>query len=593
MPPRFRTAARRLAVGLGLFAAGLLTAEGIARLPPVEAWTKAMVMARLPPGVEVGRATLTFLPPGASLYDISLGPGASGVNDLWCRIDLAALLAGRIAIDAVVARGATVTLVRTTDGWPEVTGSFPPLLGAAAGGAPLPGPPAAAFPAVIVTGGRVTFVDRTARGAPRPLELTDVQFNLGKPGRGGTRPLRLAGELDPAGYITAKGTLQPAAGGGLRESAIDIAVTATGLDATTLLAALAASVPGEVEASATGTLDATLVVRGSAAAGLTGTAAVRQSSGEAHWHGLDLTPPAALSARFATVSSGLSIAGGNFRVARMRAGHVGATDIECDFAYEAGTVRIASARERAYGGIWTQRGKVTLGEKPIYAVTFRAEEVECEPLLTALAGGPSPFGCERFNLDAQLHGPWSGARSVAREAAGTGRLSMRGGTIPSSSIVGALLGALEPLAGRESRPPSITAPTRVDWLTQNFALGGGRIETENLSLATSDYTLTGAGSIGLDGSLDLDTEVALTPNGVTKLLVMASLPVRGDLGHLPPIPTHIGGTLADPAVHPQVSGVPMAIVHGLFAGATGAANTLGGEAASGIESVEQGLRELW
>jgi hypothetical protein len=119
------------------------------------------------------------------------------------------------------------------------------------------------------------------------------------------------------------------------------------------------------------------------------------------------------------------------------------------------------------------------------------------------------------------------------------------------------------------------------------------MHTTDLSVVTDDYTITGSGSIGLDGALDLNTEIAMTPAGVTKMLTMAALPIPGHPGELPSIPTRITGDVAHPIIRPEVSEVPSAAVLSVVRGARGAADALQDAAGEGLRGLKWGVDKIW
>ena len=119
------------------------------------------------------------------------------------------------------------------------------------------------------------------------------------------------------------------------------------------------------------------------------------------------------------------------------------------------------------------------------------------------------------------------------------------------------------------------------------------MHTSNLSLVTDDYTVTGRGYIGLNGGLDLDTQIALTAAGITKMLTMAALPIPGNVPSLPAIPTRISGTIGSPDIRPDVDNLPLTAVHSLFAGAFGAGELLKDGAGRSLRSLQQDIERLW
>jgi hypothetical protein len=99
-------------------------------------------------------------------------------------------------------------------------------------------------------------------------------------------------------------------------------------------------------------------------------------------------------------------------------------------------------------------------------------------------------------------------------------------------------------------------PTILEHLTTRFAVRQRRVELRDLELNADDYAVTGDGVVGFDAGLDLDLRVSLTPRGLTKMLVVAELPLSDVPVKLPPIPLAVTGTLQDPVVQAKITALP-------------------------------------
>jgi uncharacterized protein involved in outer membrane biogenesis len=587
-----RLIARSALLLAGVLLTALLVATAVVRLPPIQRWVAARVSERLPAGITVESVTPTVMPPGVRLANVILGTDEVVLGSVSCHVRVPALLAGRIELSEVVVDGATVNVDRAADGSINV-GASTALLAAPYGVVARLPVPLAAVPPLRIIDGTLTFTDHTARDAPRALHLTDLRVTVG-PATDSGLPVALSARCVPAGEVTAQGSIrQVAANDGVPDYAIEATASATALDAQTVFSYLAAIVPGGGAARAAGTLNASLNLSGTRATGINGDATLTQSSGSVTWDEVGFTAPIELSARLATAPDGIAVSDGHLTIAQLAAARVGASDLNAAFAYSDRVLHLTSLRATAYGGTWTQSGTVVLTEPPNFDVTLSADGVSCDALLTAVTGVHPDYGCEQFSAQATLLGEWTGAQSVARRARGSGHLEMRGGSIPSASIIGAVWDAFVPVIKIGAATRAVGAPTRVDHLTESFALEAGRLDTTNLSVVTNDYTITGSGSIGLDGSLDLSTEIAMTPEGVTKMLTMAALPIPGDPGSLPSIPTRITGTLGHPVIRPAVTDVPHAAILSVLRGARGAADVLQDAAGEGLRGLRWGADRVW
>jgi hypothetical protein len=591
-----RTFVRAAALLVGVVVAALLIAAAVVQLPMIQRWAAAQVAAQLPRGISIGRAALTVFPPGVRLSEVSLAPGETQLAAITCHVRLSALLAGRIEVTAVTVEGAEISIERNADGTLRVTSPLAALLRSAPDNSP-GGPSTDALstlPSVAVHNGTLTLVDQVGHGGVQTLQLTAVRCTIGA-AASGVLPVSFAAHFEPAGLIDANGSVRevPGAAGHDADYAVDITATASGVDSHTILSYLAAIIPGGGTARAQGELQASAHVTGTLGVGLSGQASLTQPSGSVLWDDVALGAPLTFNTQFNLSGGALALSQGQLGIEHLAAARLAGSTLQAGFAYADGVLHVNKARASAYGGTWTQSGTVTLSDPPRYDLNVRADNVGCVPLLTAITGERPEFGCEFFNAEASVRGPWTGPDTMAAQAEGSGRLELRGGTVPSSSIIGEIWQAIVPRLATSSNRRHIGAPTRVDRLTESFALRGGQMRTNDLSLVTDDYTVSGHGSIGLDGSLDLDTDVMLTPAGVGKLLTMSALPIPSSVPNMPPIRTRITGSIGSPNIRPDAERLPLTLVRGLFGGAVGAAQVFTDAAGEGLEGVRRGLESLW
>jgi len=149
---------------------------------------------------------------------------------------------------------------------------------------------------------------------------------------------------------------------------------------------------------------------------------------------------------------------------------------------------------------------------------------------------------------------------VRRSLDGTVRLDVRDGVLRGVDLVDEILrGAtgverianLVPGALRKKRPDLFgTAETRFEELRASARIANGRARTDDLVMRTSSYRVSGRGSVGLDGALDL-TAVLLAGPELTADVVATAKDARwveNDQGLLE-VPIHLGGKL--PRIRPE------------------------------------------
>ena len=135
--------------------------------------------------------------------------------------------------------------------------------------------------------------------------------------------------------------------------------------------------------------------------------------------------------------------------------------------------------------------------------------------------------------------------------------------------------ASETCVGLESKgrePP----PTRLEQLTASFATEDGRLRTEDLALVSDDFAIKGRGTVGHDQSVDLETKVRFTAQGLEKILVLARVPRVGVRKHrFPPVSVNVAGTLMEPSFSPAAPRILAASFGALAWGAQEAGDAAG------------------
>jgi AsmA-like C-terminal region len=150
--------------------------------------------------------------------------------------------------------------------------------------------------------------------------------------------------------------------------------------------------------------------------------------------------------------------------------------------------------------------------------TWRADAIDTSPLIAEL------IPRLKNNLEGQLSGraqfdAAAGPGASLRDAlGGDGETAIERGVIKHFNLLRQLLlGGSDGSAEIAARlPPSIAGllnhrDTPFDSLKANFILEQKRIRTENLVMTTPDYTITGAGWMGLDRSTRWNGLIVLSP----------------------------------------------------------------------------------
>lgn len=165
-----------------------------------------------------------------------------------------------------------------------------------------------------------------------------------------------------------------------------------------------------------------------------------------------------------------------------------------------------------------------------------------------------------------------------------GSVLLRDGTLPAAAILRPIWNAL---IGPGRMSNLVDQPTRVAHVSDSFTLRDQRFDTTDLSLVSNDYTVTGVGSVGMDGDLDLETRIQLTSSGMQKMFFFAALPFpTGALPSLPPIPARATGTLADPVIRPNAGALPASTVRWFVSAVLETPGTV-------ASNIAEPIRRLW
>lgn len=277
-------------------------------------------------------------------------------------------------------------------------------------------------------------------------------------------------------------------------------------------------------------------------------------------------------------ASGLLLAGGNalaFRGVHLAADHaelrgfrVGA--VEAELAFEDGTLSFEPFVFEAYGGAWTQHGKLSLGAVPAFEVEVGVRDLRIEELAAVALGRAveRPEEPILLNGNGRFSGHWTGESRWLDPIAGEGRLDLRGGFVPSSRLLQAVFLAILdrlPLLGNLADDASTVSRTPIERARIPFRIAEGRFHSDALTLITGDYRLNGKGSLSHDLEIAAEIELSLTRDGTSKLLAFGAVsnPLRDAL-RIPAIPVEVTGPLDAPRIRADVSRLPMTTLHELL-----------------------------
>lgn len=237
------------------------------------------------------------------------------------------------------------------------------------------------------------------------------------------------------------------------------------------------------------------------------------------------------------------------------------TALNAQMRYADGTATLDPLTMQAYGGKLAGNGKYEQpdGEEPRFSVDLRATDLDAAKVVSAQTSGGSLI---EGKLGGRLAAAGTGTawETVRTSLDGDGSFSLTGGRIRDVNVAEEVLRGITGLPGLSSlispelkrKHPSLfsSGDTTFQDLTSKFTVERGRMATEDLALKAADYGIRGAGSIGLDGSVDMSANLraskALTQSLVSEVDAVKYL--ADNSGNVE-IPFRLTGTL--PAVRAQ------------------------------------------
>jgi hypothetical protein len=239
-------------------------------------------------------------------------------------------------------------------------------------------------------------------------------------------------------------------------------------------------------------------------------------------------------------------------------------------------------------------GTTILDGGPSFSLRAKTKDARVEQITAALSTTKAPptiFGA--LSGEGSFEGKGKTLGEWEKTLRGEGNAVILDGRLPAfnifETVIKAMLGIFRKVFPVK-QAVTFTEPTTFARFETPYMVKDGRVFTDGLSLVTNDYHLTGKGSFGLDRTLDYDTEVALTPKGIQKMIVVASLPFVGaSFQGMTPIPMRIRGTFEKPQLYPDMSGFTPNLLRGIL---TGVGNAPGRAIEGGAGMIKEGIGRI-
>jgi hypothetical protein len=333
-----------------------------------------------------------------------------------------------------------------------------------------------------------------------------------------------------------------------------------------------------------GVADIEATVNGGVETVATGRGTMRLRSGTFVLNDLRATAPAQLTAAFSVRGGTLSLQNANAQVARAEYGPLRAESASARFNLAGDRLTFSDLRFTSCGGSWTHNGSYLLRDGGAFGGQATIDGASPTALMAMFGFHDSTLDVQRLDLQGEFRGTATDAWLAHLDASGS--LLASGGSVQRSGVLTALWDAL--IRRQRAAAPAV-GHNRLDQFRSDFTLAAGQLRTQDLALKTQDYSITGAGTVGIDGRVDLTTRIILTASGVQRMVTLGSLPLPTKaLPTLPPIPARVGGTLTNLSIRPDVSAVPLATVGWLVDSVVSTPAALGGAVIKGVGGLFRG-----
>jgi hypothetical protein len=442
---------------------------------------------------------------------------------------------------------------------------------------------------LVIRDGSLDLRDGRVEGGPVHLSLRDLDVDLELEHRRARAVVELSATNPQGAQLSVKGSLDIAEP--FERSRFEARVRGRSLSSDTALLYLLFGLPVR---NPGGVFDVAGTVAGDLTGEVAGSAKLHVPRGSVRgWDLIELTAPVDLAADFRVESRRFAMQGAVLTGEALAFAGLSGEATRADFDWSDDTLTLHDLAVAAYSGRWEAAGSVTFDGAPRYQGELRAADVNVRALATDVSGRPVEENFATLGGHARLEGA-VGAGDWWRETSGSGAVRLAGGELSSSRVLGSLLHGLIVLSPELLKNFSSAKgrATRLESLTASFDVSQGVAKTDDLVLETSDYRMSGAGSVELDGTLDIQGRVALSAHGVEKLVVLLASPLRGFQGdRLPEIPVRITGPIGEPKVTSELRKVPFAPVRSLMGGARNALGRLVPHRRSGSEPASEATPE--
>jgi uncharacterized protein involved in outer membrane biogenesis len=238
-----------------------------------------------------------------------------------------------------------------------------------------------------------------------------------------------------------------------------------------------------------------------------------------------------------TLRDGTPAVGGSLASGSGRLRDIDYRDLQSRFSVRGGTVTVPHIELRAFDGTYSGTGRYErpASGPPVFDMQSSARNIALVPLLRSRMSPGAAHLRGRLRADVSLRGTGSGWQTIQKTLHGRGRVEIADGVLKDVNIAEKVLSGLTGVGGltqiisprmRHEHPGLFgTADTRFDRLGATVRIDGGRVRTEDLTVAARDYTARGSGWVSLDHRLDITATLSASRE-LTDDLLSAAKPLR-------------------------------------------------------------------
>jgi hypothetical protein len=248
-----------------------------------------------------------------------------------------------------------------------------------------------------------------------------------------------------------------------------------------------------------------------------------------------------------------------------------------EIAWSPGSLSFKNLTLQALNGTFRSSGVLETGADNSQRLTLDShmEAVDLKALLSHKSPKFKDHIEGRLNLKAKLQGQSRNGSTLQESLQGEGSLQVRGGSLNDFNLVEGVLSKVTGLPGISNllsfRVPPRYSPlfkrrdTPFETLEATFTVENGRIRSNDLFLATPDYSINGEGWIAFDKTMKWNALLAMSPQ-FTQELMQEHKNVRYMLDRQErlSVPFRLEGTLPHVQPKPDLKGLGETIQRGLL-----------------------------